>query len=174
MAVAIYQGASRTAEDGDRERRTGDERDERIGGAPRGSASRGLPPGPNPGAPNRVRNGPEQGISNPASRVQQSGEFSLKLLKSQTPTPTKRHSGSFFFFLKICIDCGHFSFSRIISGNTSPRAISRAERERKVSMRLHRGAPANVSSSDLTARHDQSRISTSQVRKPSQLLWSAR
>lgn len=52
----------------------------------------------------------------------------------------------------------------LVSGNTSPRAISRAERERKVSMRLHRGAPANVSSSDLTARHDQSRISTSQVR----------
>ena len=48
-------------------------------------------------------------------------------------------------------------------GNTSPRAISRAERERKVSMRLHRGAPANLSSSDLTARHDPSRISTSQV-----------
>uniref|UniRef100_A0A7N9AZT9 non-specific serine/threonine protein kinase n=1 Tax=Mastacembelus armatus TaxID=205130 RepID=A0A7N9AZT9_9TELE len=92
-------GASRTAEDGDRERRTGDERDERIGGAPRGSASRGLPP-------------------------------------------------------VLCI----------FSGNTSPRAISRAERERKVSMRLHRGAPANISSSDLTARHDQSRISTSQVR----------
>eukprot|EP00064_Thunnus_orientalis_P013630 superscaffoldBa00002250_g13669 len=115
-------GASRTAEDGDRERRAGDERDERIGGAPRGSATRGIPPGPNPGPANRVRNGPEQAISNPASRVQQ-------------------------------------------SGNTSPRAISRAERERKVSMRLHRGAPANVSSSDLTARHDQSRISTSQVRK---------
>ncbi|XP_074552698.1 casein kinase I isoform X1 [Halichoeres trimaculatus] len=115
-------GASRTAEDGDRERRTGDDKDERIGGAPRGSASRGLPPGPNPGAANRVRNGPEQAISNPASRVQQ-------------------------------------------SGNTSPRAISRAERERKVSMRLHRGAPANVSSSDLT-RHDQSRISTSQVSVP--------
>lgn len=53
----------------------------------------------------------------------------------------------------------------IILGNTSPRAISRAERERKVSMRLHRGAPANVSSSDLTARHDQSRISTSQVKR---------
>ncbi|KAE8282918.1 Transmembrane protein 184B [Larimichthys crocea] len=81
-------GASRTAEDGDRERRTGDERDDRIGGGPRGSASRGLPPGPNPAAANRVRNGPEQAISNPASRVQQ-------------------------------------------SGNTSPRAISRAERERK-------------------------------------------
>uniref|UniRef100_A0A3Q3VR18 non-specific serine/threonine protein kinase n=1 Tax=Mola mola TaxID=94237 RepID=A0A3Q3VR18_MOLML len=120
-------GASRTAEDGDRERRTGDERDERIGGAPRVSASRGLPPGSNPGAANRVRNGPEQAISNPASRVQQ-------------------------------------------SGNTSPRAISRAERERKVSMRLHRGAPANVSSSDLTARHDQSRISTSQVRKQLKLM----
>ncbi|CAJ1075824.1 casein kinase I isoform X2 [Xyrichtys novacula] len=104
-------GASRTAEDGDRERRAGDDKDERIGGVPRGSASRGLPPGPNPGAANRVRNGPEQAISNPASRVQQS------------------------------------------------------ERERKVSMRLHRGAPANVSSSDLT-RHDQSRISTSQVSVP--------
>lgn len=52
----------------------------------------------------------------------------------------------------------------VLLGNTSPRAISRAERERKVSMRLHRGAPANVSSSDLTARHDQSRISTSQVK----------
>ncbi|XP_028267767.1 casein kinase I [Parambassis ranga] len=116
-------GASRTAEDGERERRTGDERDERIGGAPRGSGSRGLPPGANPAAPNRVRNGPEQAISNPASRVQQ-------------------------------------------SGNTSPRAISRAERERKVSMRLHRGAPANVSSSDQTGRHDQSRISTSQVSVP--------
>uniref|UniRef100_A0A8C7FA89 non-specific serine/threonine protein kinase n=1 Tax=Oncorhynchus kisutch TaxID=8019 RepID=A0A8C7FA89_ONCKI len=112
-------GASRTAEDG--ERRGADERDERIVGGPRGSAARGLPPGPNPPAVNRVRNGPEQAISNPASRVQQ-------------------------------------------SGNTSPRAISRAERERKVSMRLHRGAPANVSSSDLTARLDQSRISTSQVR----------
>lgn len=59
----------------------------------------------------------------------------------------------------------------IISGNTSPRAISRAERERKVSMRLHRGAPANVSSSDLTARHDQSRISTSQVIKHSQMVF---
>ncbi|KAK1878364.1 Casein kinase I isoform epsilon [Dissostichus eleginoides] len=117
-------GASRTAEDGERERerRAGD--DERVAGAPRVSASRGLPPGPLPAAANRVRNGPEQAVSNPASRVQQ-------------------------------------------SGNTSPRAISRAERERKVSMRLHRGAPANVSSSDLTARHDASRISTSQMG----LLW---
>ncbi|KAG5853952.1 hypothetical protein ANANG_G00032280 [Anguilla anguilla] len=115
-------GASRTAEDGERERRGGgEERDERIVGGPRGSAARALPPGPNPPAPNRVRNGPEAAISTPASRVQQ-------------------------------------------SGNTSPRAISRAERERKVSMRLHRGAPANVSSSDLTARHD--RISTSQVSMP--------
>lgn len=71
----ISQGASRTAEDGERERRTGDERDERIGGAPRGSASRGLPSGPTSGAANRVRNGPDQAISNPASRVQQSGQF---------------------------------------------------------------------------------------------------
>ncbi|XP_077590454.1 casein kinase I-like isoform X1 [Stigmatopora nigra] len=116
-------GATRTTEDGDRERRTGDDRDDRIGVAPRASGLRGLAPGPNPGPANRARNGAEQAVSNPASRIQQ-------------------------------------------SGNTSPRAISRAERERKVSMRLHRGAPANVSSSDLTARHDQSRISTSQVSVP--------
>uniref|UniRef100_A0A8C9XD40 non-specific serine/threonine protein kinase n=1 Tax=Sander lucioperca TaxID=283035 RepID=A0A8C9XD40_SANLU len=51
------------------------------------------------------------------------------------------------------------------SGNRSPQAgrAERAERERKVAMRLHRGAPANVSSSDLTARLDQSRITASQV-----------
>jgi len=49
------------------------------------------------------------------------------------------------------------------TGNTSPRAISRVDRERKVSMRLHRGAPANVSSSDLTGRQEVSRISASQV-----------
>lgn len=37
------------------------------------------------------------------------------------------------------------------------------EKERKVSMRLHRGAPVNISSSDLTGRQDTSRMSTSQV-----------
>lgn len=47
--------------------------------------------------------------------------------------------------------------------NTSPRPVSGMERERKVSMRLHRGAPVNVSSSDLTGRQDTSRMSTSQV-----------
>lgn len=51
-------------------------------------------------------------------------------------------------------------------GNTSPRAISRVDRERKVSMRLHRGAPANVSSSDLTGRQEVSRIPASQVSCP--------
>uniref|UniRef100_A0A672FXA4 non-specific serine/threonine protein kinase n=1 Tax=Salarias fasciatus TaxID=181472 RepID=A0A672FXA4_SALFA len=51
------------------------------------------------------------------------------------------------------------------AGNRSPQAgrAERAERERKVAMRLHRGAPANVSSSDLTARLDQSRITASQT-----------
>lgn len=49
------------------------------------------------------------------------------------------------------------------SANTSPRQVSGMERERKVSMRLHRGAPVNVSSSDLTGRQDTSRMSTSQV-----------
>lgn len=42
--------------------------------------------------------------------------------------------------------------------------VSGMERERKVSMRLHRGAPVNISSSDLTGRQDTSRMSTSQVR----------
>lgn len=129
------QGASRTTEDGERDRRTGEERDERIGGAPRGSAARGIPPGPNPGAANRVRNGQEQAVSNPASRVQQSGEFSFTL---------ESFLGNLvwnFFFL-------FYTFYMQCIGNASPRAISRAERERKVSMRLHRGAPANVSSSD--------------------------
>uniref|UniRef100_UPI00358F88F9 casein kinase I-like isoform X1 n=2 Tax=Myxine glutinosa TaxID=7769 RepID=UPI00358F88F9 len=46
--------------------------------------------------------------------------------------------------------------------NTSPRQLSRAERERRVCMRLHRGTPANVSSSDLTSRQDIARMSASQ------------
>lgn len=49
------------------------------------------------------------------------------------------------------------------TANTSPRQVSGMERERKVSMRLHRGAPVNVSSSDLTGRQDTSRMSTSQM-----------
>lgn len=81
VPAIICQGASRTSEDGERERRTGDERDERIGGVPRGSASRGLPPGPTSGAANRVRNGQEQAISNPASRVQQSGAFTAQVIE---------------------------------------------------------------------------------------------
>uniref|UniRef100_A0A1A8HMN9 non-specific serine/threonine protein kinase n=1 Tax=Nothobranchius korthausae TaxID=1143690 RepID=A0A1A8HMN9_9TELE len=54
------------------------------------------------------------------------------------------------------------------SGNRSPQAgrAERAERERKVAMRLHRGAPANVSSSDLNARLDQSHMTSSQVNVP--------
>lgn len=90
--------------------------------------------------------------------------LSIRLLSFNNIVARCLHCNIFFLgylhqmlFLALCI----------ILGNTSPRAISRAERERKVSMRLHRGAPANVSSSDLTARHDQSRISTSQVRKQS-------
>ncbi|KAF4797409.1 Casein kinase I isoform delta [Turdus rufiventris] len=50
------------------------------------------------------------------------------------------------------------------AANTSPRPVSGMERERKVSMRLHRGAPVNISSSDLTGRQDTSRMSTSQFR----------
>lgn len=72
---SLPQGASRTAEDGERERREGKEGDERIGRGPRGGAAQALPPGPNPPAAVRVRNGPDAAASNPASRgVQQSGK----------------------------------------------------------------------------------------------------
>ncbi|KAM4525974.1 casein kinase I [Fundulus diaphanus] len=119
-------GSSRTAEDGERERREGKEGEDRAGVAQRGAGGRALPPGPNPCAANRVRNEPDAAPSNQASRGVQP------------------------------------------SGNRSPQAgrAERAERERKVAMRLHRGAPANVSSSDLTARLDQSRITASQVSVP--------
>ena len=71
MFIFLLQGASRTSEDGERERR---EADERIGGGPR--APRALPPGGNPpGGVDRIRNGPNAAASNPASRgVPQSGE----------------------------------------------------------------------------------------------------
>lgn len=63
----------------------------------------------------------------------------------------------------------HFSLwdsnAVFLTANTSPRPVSGMERERKVSMRLHRGAPVNISSSDLTGRQDTSRMSTSQVKK---------
>ena len=43
---------------------------------------------------------------------------------------------------------------------TSPRPISRAERERRATVRLHRGAPPNVSSSDL---REGSRLSSAML-----------
>ncbi|MFT7803983.1 casein kinase I-like [Arapaima gigas] len=116
-------GASRAAEDGDRERRAGDDRDERMMGGPRASAARAPVAGPNPLASGRVRNGGEAATATPGSRIPQ-------------------------------------------SGNTSPRVISRVERDRKVSMRLHRGAPANVASSDLPGRHDPTRVTVPQVGVP--------
>ncbi|KAG8138147.1 hypothetical protein E2320_004053, partial [Naja naja] len=127
-------GAARNPEDMDRERRE-HEREERMGQL-RGSATRALPPGPPAGATaNRLRNVAEPMASTPTSRIQQSGEWTENGMQD-------------------------FSGSR---RNTSPRAISRVDRERKVSMRLHRGAPANISSSDLTGRQEVSRISASQV-----------
>uniref|UniRef100_A0A672H653 non-specific serine/threonine protein kinase n=1 Tax=Salarias fasciatus TaxID=181472 RepID=A0A672H653_SALFA len=72
-----------------------------------------------------------------------------------TPLPESVQNGS------PCPEPG----SRAVT-NTSPRQVSGMERERKVSMRLHRGAPVNMSSSDLTGRQDTSRMSTSQVRIP--------
>ncbi|KAF4084965.1 hypothetical protein AMELA_G00112000 [Ameiurus melas] len=54
------------------------------------------------------------------------------------------------------------------ANTSSPRPVSGIDRERKVSMRLHRGAPVNVSSSDLTGRQDTSRMSTSQFKADSE------
>ncbi|KAF6733740.1 Casein kinase I isoform epsilon [Oryzias melastigma] len=115
-------GASRTSEEGEKDRKEGKDGEERAGGGQRGG--RAPPPGPNPNAANRVRNEADAAPSSTRG-IQQ-------------------------------------------SGNRSPQAgrAERAERERKVAMRLHRGAPANVSSSDLTARLDQSRITASQVSVP--------
>lgn len=148
---SVLQGASRTAEDGDRERREGKEGEERAGGGQRGAGGRALPPGPNPSAANRVRNEADAAPSNPATRgVQQSGEEAV--CGSGCLERTLAHSCN---RTRLCL----------CAGNRSPQAgrAERAERERKVAMRLHRGAPANVSSSDLTARLDQSRITASQV-----------
>uniref|UniRef100_A0A674N1D0 non-specific serine/threonine protein kinase n=1 Tax=Takifugu rubripes TaxID=31033 RepID=A0A674N1D0_TAKRU len=123
-------GASRTTEDGERERREGKGGEERAGGGQRGAGGRALPPAPNPSGANRAKNEADAAPSNPATRGAQQ------------------------------------------SGNRSPQAgrAERAERERKVAMRLHRGAPANISSSDLTPRLDQSRITASQVGNVTPLL----
>uniref|UniRef100_A0ABI7WHM4 non-specific serine/threonine protein kinase n=1 Tax=Felis catus TaxID=9685 RepID=A0ABI7WHM4_FELCA len=104
-------GASRAADDAERERR---DREERLR-HPRNPAARGLP-------------------STASGRLRGTQEVA-------PPTPLTPTSHT---------------------ANTSPRPVSGMERERKVSMRLHRGAPVNVSSSDLTGRQDTSRMSTSQ------------
>lgn len=64
-----------------------------------------------------------------------------------------------WLFLKRGCDSSVLFFS---SGNASPRAGRGAERERRVCLRLHRGAPANASP-DLPLRHDQIRITPPQV-----------
>lgn len=123
----------------------------------RGSATRALPPGPPTGATaNRLRSAAEPVTSTPASRIQQAGERGPWAVvwarggPGQPGTWTLRAA----------------SPASRPPGSTSPRAISRVDRERKVSMRLHRGAPANVSSSDLAGRQEVSRISASQVSGP--------
>ncbi|NIG58702.1 casein kinase 1, delta [Pontoporia blainvillei] len=104
-------GASRAADDAERERR---DREERLRHS-RNPATRGLP-------------------STASGRLRGTQEVA-------PPTPLTPTSHT---------------------ANTSPRPVSGMERERKVSMRLHRGAPVNISSSDLTGRQDTSRMSTSQ------------
>uniref|UniRef100_A0A673J0U1 non-specific serine/threonine protein kinase n=1 Tax=Sinocyclocheilus rhinocerous TaxID=307959 RepID=A0A673J0U1_9TELE len=98
-------GSSRTAEDKEKEQRgEGEERDERTGGGPPGSAAHAVPSGPNLPAPNRV----------------------------------------------------------LVSLRMTGGVI---DRERRVCLRLHRGAPANASP-DLPLRHDQIRITPPQVSVP--------
>lgn len=144
--IWLCQGSSRTAEDKEKEQRgEGEERDERTGGGPQGSAARALPSGPNLPASNRVRNGPDPASSTPASRVPQSGESGASAING--------------LFLKRGCDLSVLLF---FSGNASPRAGRGAERERRVCLRLHRGAPANASP-DLPLRHDQIRITPPQV-----------
>ncbi|XP_070937980.1 casein kinase I isoform X2 [Macaca nemestrina] len=108
-------GASRAADDAERERR---DREERLRHS-RNPATRGLP-------------------STASGRLRGTQEVA-------PPTPLTPTSHT---------------------ANTSPRPVSGMERERKVSMRLHRGAPVNISSSDLTGRQDTSRMSTSQGWRP--------
>lgn len=152
----MFQGASRTAEDGERERREGKEAEERAGGGQRGAGGRALPPGPNPSAANRARNEADAAPPNPATRgVQQSGQDVVLSVRGSRRDTAGAESELVNAHVNLCAH----------AGNRSPQAgrAERAERERKVAMRLHRGAPANVSSSDLTARLDQSRITASQV-----------
>ncbi|KAF5921447.1 hypothetical protein HPG69_012496 [Diceros bicornis minor] len=113
-SAAVSCGASRAADDAERERR---DREERLRHS-RNPATRGLP-------------------STASGRLRGTQEVA-------PPTPLTPTSHT---------------------ANTSPRPVSGIERERKVSMRLHRGAPVNISSSDLTGRQDTSRMSTSQQRK---------
>ncbi|XP_077407290.1 casein kinase I [Vanacampus margaritifer] len=119
-------GASRTADDADKERKEGKDEEDRAGEGQRVTGGRALPSGPKPSAAIRVKNEPDVIQSKVVTRgVQQ-------------------------------------------SGNRSPQVgrAERVERERKVAMRLHRGAPANLSSGDLSTRLDQSRITASQVSVP--------
>lgn len=89
--LSVLQGASRSSEEGDRERREGKVGEERTGGGQRGAGGRALPPAPNPSGANRAKNEVEAAPSNPATRgVQQSGAVSCFL---------------FFFFL--CVEL-HF------------------------------------------------------------------
>ena len=80
----MFQGASRTTDDGERERREGKDGEERGGGGQRGAGGRGLPSGPNPSAANRVRNEADAAPSNPAPRgVQQSGQAAPLVVTQQ-------------------------------------------------------------------------------------------
>lgn len=71
----MLQGASRTTEDGERERREGKGGgEERAGGGQRGAGGRALPPALNPSGANRAKNEADAAPSNPATRgAQQSG-----------------------------------------------------------------------------------------------------
>ncbi|TRY87146.1 hypothetical protein DNTS_010213 [Danionella cerebrum] len=128
-------GANRTAEETDRR-----ERDERMRHS-RNPAARGLPAVS--GRPRPTQDGAPPTPLTPTSHTGQQSVTDLHL----------------FGVLATLVTI----LNLIMTANTSsPRPVTGMDRERKVSMRLHRGAPVNVSSSDLTGRQDTSRMSTSQ------------
>ncbi|XP_077829534.1 casein kinase I isoform X1 [Macaca mulatta] len=147
-------GASRAADDAERERR---DREERLRHS-RNPATRGLPST----ASGRLRGTQEVAPPTPLTPTSHTGECPPQRsgaalgpgsLWPQPLTGSPKQEAA---------DGATHSVSLLSSANTSPRPVSGMERERKVSMRLHRGAPVNISSSDLTGRQDTSRMSTSQ------------
>uniref|UniRef100_A0AAX7UNZ8 non-specific serine/threonine protein kinase n=1 Tax=Astatotilapia calliptera TaxID=8154 RepID=A0AAX7UNZ8_ASTCA len=142
-------GANRAAEEAERERR---DRDDRL----RHSRNPGARV---PAAPGRPRGTQEGTVPTPLTPTSQTGDVTVTRCKH---VQVNMNSSPLQSVFETWTYSSHSTMCLWSPANTSPRQVSGMERERKVSMRLHRGAPINVSSSDLTGRQDTSRMSTSQ------------